>query len=346
MKLDSINPSNNTILGEVQITTEAELQSMVKTAHLAKENWKELGVEGRNKILRHFYDVLEKHADDIAKLQAEEMGMPISEAKEDVDSGLTYLRWYSDHANESLAPEISFEDEHELHTVYREPRGVVGVIIPWNFPFSNFVWQCGQNLVAGNVVLLKHSEEVPLFSKKLEALAVEAKLPSGVLSFVYGDGKIGNLLAHQNLDMICFTGSTKVGKHLYKVAAEKFIPALMELGGSAPGIVFEDANLPEVIETIVINRFINCGQVCDGLKRLLVHQSRHDELLKLLAEKISAKKIGDALDKDVGLGPLVAERQVVALEAQVKDAKNKGANIAIGGKRPSDIKGAYYEPTL
>lgn len=346
MKLTSINPSDNSVLGEVEFTTEGEIKSLVENAHNEKTHWENLGIDGRNKILREFYNLLEEEGDELAILQSKEMGMPLSESKEDIEGSLGYLRWYSDNGEKYLSPEITFESDTEIHSVHREPRGVVAAIIPWNFPFANIVWQTGQNLVAGNVVVLKHSEEVPLFCKKIEEIVAKSTLPKGVLSFVYGDGKVGDILAKSNVNMICFTGSTKIGRYLYSVAAEKFIPALLEMGGSAPGLVMEDANLPDVIDSIILNRFIDCGQVCDGLKRLIVHKSRFDEIVKLLKEKLSSKRIGIATDESTELGPMVAERQVKLIEEQVEDAKSKGAKIVLGGKRPSGLTGAYYEPTL
>lgn len=346
MKLVSINPSTNAVLGEVEMSTKEEIDAKVKSARKAQQSWRELGIEGRNKILRNFYDLLEKNKQELAELQSTEMGMIISESVGDIEGSIDYLRWYSDHASEHLSPYTTFENDKEIHRVYREPRGLVASIIPWNYPLANFVWQCGQSLVAGNMVILKHSEEVPLFEKRLEELAVEAKIPAGVLSFVYGDGKVGDMLAHADIDMLCFTGSTKTGKYLYTVAAEKFIPAVMEMGGSAPGIIFADADLDSVIDTVYGNRFMGCGQMCDGLKRLIVHKSRYDEVIKLLTEKINAKQVGQAIDPATELGPLVAERQVQALEIQVEDARAKGATIITGGKRPTGFDGAYYEPTL
>lgn len=346
MKLVSINPSNNEVLGGVEITTEQEIAAKVAAARLAQQPWRDLGIEGRNKILRNFYDLLEVNKQELAELQALEMGMTMGEAVGDIEGSITYLRWYSENAAEHLKPYVTFEDQSEVHTVYREPRGLVASIIPWNYPLANFVWQCGQSLVAGNVLILKHSEEVPLFEKKLEELSIEAKIPEGVLGFVYGDGKVGEVLAHSNIDMLCFTGSTKTGRYLYTVAAEKFIPVVMEMGGSAPGIIFEDADLTAVIDTVYANRFMGCGQMCDGLKRLIVHNSRYDEVVKCLMGKVAAQKIGPAIDPITTTGPLVAERQVKVLEIQVEDARAKGATILVGGKRPTEFKGAYYEPTL
>lgn len=346
MKLKSINPSNNAVLGEVGVSTQADIDAKVKAARAAQQPWRDLGIEGRNQILRRFYDLLEKHKRELAELQSEEMGMIINEAVGDIEGSIDYLRWYSDHAAEHLAPYTTFENDQEIHRAYREPRGLVASIVPWNYPLANFVWQCGQSLVAGNVVILKHSEEVPLFEKRLEELVKEAMLPEGVLGFVYGDGKVGDMLAHADIDMLCFTGSTKTGKYLYTVAAEKFIPVVMEMGGSAPGIIFADADLPAVIDTVYANRFMGCGQMCDGLKRLIVHKSRFDEVIRLLTEKIATQHIGPAIDPATTVGPLVAERQVQALEAQVEDAKSRGAKIIVGGKRPDGLVGAYYAPTL
>ncbi len=346
MKLKSLNPSNNQLLGEVEVSTQADIDAKITAARLAQSSWRALGIEGRNKILRTFYDLIEINKQELAELQSNEMGMIINEAGGDIEGSIDYLRWYSDHATEHLSPYTTFENDQEIHQVYREPRGVVASIIPWNYPLANFVWQCGQSLVAGNVVVLKHSEEVPLFEKRLEELSKEANIPEGVIGFVYGDGKVGDMLAHADIDMLCFTGSTKTGKYLYTVAAEKFIPVVMEMGGSAPGIIFADADLPKVIDTVYANRFMGCGQMCDGLKRLIVHKSRYDEVVQLLTEKIGNQKIGPAIDPATTIGPLVAERQVQALEVQVADSQLHGAKIVIGGKRPAGLTGAYYEPTL
>jgi succinate-semialdehyde dehydrogenase/glutarate-semialdehyde dehydrogenase len=346
MKLVSINPSTNQSIGEVEVSTQEDINQKVALAHAVKDSWRDIGLDGRNKVLRRFYDLLEKNKQELAELQSIEMGMPISESVGDIGGSLDYLRWYSDNAEKYLSPEVTFEDDKEIHAVYREPRGVVASIVPWNFPLANFVWQCGQSLVVGNVVVLKHSEEVPFFEKKLEEIAKEAGFPEGVLSFVYGDGKVGDMLAHAEIDMLCFTGSTKIGKYLYTVAAEKFIPVVMEMGGSAPGIVFADADLPKVIDSMYACRFMGGAQMCDGLKRLIVHKSRFDEVVDLLKNKIESQKLGVATDLSTTTGPLVAERQVKALEVQVEDARAKGASIIVGGKRPEGLDGAFYEPTL
>ena len=192
----------------------------------------------------------------------------------DIDAGLQYMHGYLDFAESWLAPEIVFENKDEIHYLFFEPRGVTAISSPWNYPFSIFIWGVIQNLVAGNTVVFKHSEECPLTGKLLEAIIHDAQLPEGVFSEVYGDGAdTGEYLMNSAVDLIYFTGSTGAGKHLYQVAAKKFIPALLELGGSAPGVVFDDADLAMAIESIYFNRFINSGQSCDALKRLIVQRT-------------------------------------------------------------------------
>ncbi|KKR71498.1 MAG: Aldehyde Dehydrogenase [Candidatus Roizmanbacteria bacterium GW2011_GWB1_40_7] len=345
-KIVSVNPSNYESLGEVEYSSEEEIKDKVKKANAVKKEWKELGLEGRVNALRKVLDKLSERKDELAKLAAKEMGMPISQSKADVQDGINFFSWYLDNASKYLSPEVVYEDGKVTQTVFYEPLGTAAVITPWNFPLSNFVWGAGQNLIVGNTVVYKTSEECPLFGKLLEETINSAGLSQGVFLEIYGDGTVGDFLAHQDINLISFTGSTKVGKHLYRVGGEKFIKVVCELGGSAPGVVFADANLDEVIEVIYGNRFTNCGQMCDALKRLIVHKSIFDEVVERLKKKLESLRVGNAEDEATDIGPLVAKRQVELLEEQVKDAVDKGAKIVTGGKRPEKLSGAFYEPTL
>lgn len=346
-KLISTNPAKNyEVLGEIEISTEEEIRNKVKAARLAKDNWKSLGVTGRVELLRKVADEITKRKEEIAKLATKEMGMPMTQSLFDVDSALDYFNWYLENAEKYLSPEVTFEDEKSIHRVFYEPIGVTAVIVPWNFPISNFVWGVAQNLVAGNTVIFKHSEECPLFGKLMEDIMNKAGLPDGVFVEIYGDGKIGDFLVHQDIDLIWFTGSSKVGKHLYQVGAGKFIKVLLELGGSAPGIIFDDADVDSVLESIYNARFTNCGQMCDALKRLIVHESKVDEVVDKLKKLLENKKIGNPEDESTDMGPLVAKRQLELLESQIKDAVDKGVKVIIGGKSPKNLEGAYFEPTI
>ena len=345
-KIISINPSDKSILGEVNFSSPSEIENKVKKAKVALKGWNEIGVTGRVEYLRRVVTGLKAREKEFSELSSKEMGMPVSQSKHDVAGAIEYLEWYLDNDEKYLKPEIVYEDETQIHTVHREPVGVVAAITPWNFPASNFIWMCGQNLVAGNTVIFKDSEEVPLCGKLIEEIIQDANLPEGVFSEIYGDGEVGKMLLDQDIDMICFTGSTATGKALYKIAAEKFIKVFLELGGSAPGIILEDANIDKVIETVYANRFDNCGQICDGLKRLIVHESKYEEVIAKLTKILQSVKIGNASDTATDVGPLVSEKQLLSLKEQVRDAVNKGAKVEFEGKLPRDLDGSYYPPTI
>ncbi len=348
-KIISLNPSKNyEVIGEVYASTHDEINAKVAHARKAQSAWSQLTVGERitflKKVSQEF--IAKKH--DIRSIMAREMGMPVAVSDRiEIDMALRYMCGYLDFAEQWLAPEITYENDEEIHTLFFEPKGVAGLSIPWNYPFSIFIWGVIQNLVVGNTVVVKHSEECPLLAKLLEETIQSAHLPEGVFNMIYGDGSdVGEYLMNSSLDLIWFTGSTGVGKHLNQIAAKKLITAILELGGSAAGIVFEDADIEMAIESIYFNRFMNNGQTCDGLKRLMVHHTLFDEVVQKLKDVTRAKKIGPAEDPSTDLGPLVAERQVVGIERQVADALQKGAHIIIGGKRPSHLQGAYYEPTI
>lgn len=346
MKLKSINPSNGKELGEVNISTEEEIHNKIVAARKAQESWAQLGIEGRGKILKKVVNNFLKRKEEIAQLTSNEMGMPITLSRADVDDSMHYFSWYIDNAEKYLSPEIIFEDEKTKHTIYREPIGVSANITPWNFTTSNFVWSAAQSLVSGNVVVYKSSEEVPFSGKLIEEIMNESGLPNGVFSEVYGGGEVGKVLVNGDIDLICFTGSTNTGKYLYKVAAEKFIKVFLELGGSAPGIIFEDVNIDRVIDSFFGNRFLYCGQICDGLKRLIVHEDVVDEVVKKLVEKVNNTKVGDPLDEKTEIGPLVSEKQLATLIGQVTDAKEKGVRVEVGGERLDMNGGYFYKPTI
>ena len=343
----STNPGRNyEVVGEVRVSSAADIAVAVRQARAAQPVWQSLGVADRVKALGPVASLFEQHRKEIAEIIAREMGAPAAQADGSTSWALNRMRWNLDNAAVCLAPEVTFENAEEIHKVFYEPLGVAAVIAPWNFPQSNFVMGVFQPLLAGNTVVYKLSEEVPMFGQLLDRLMAAAKLPAGVFTQVYGDGRVGEALARSDIDAIFFTGSSAVGRKLYKIGAEKFIPVHLELGGSDAGIVCEDANIDEAVPQIFDAKFCNNGQICCGLKRLIVHVTRFDEIVQKLATYIKARRIGDPLQKDTELGPLVAQRQVNLLKAQVEDARKQGATIVAGGRKPQGIKGAYYEPTL
>jgi len=344
--ITSTNPKDGKVLGKVEVSNTKQVISKVALANKAKEKWKEIGLDGRKKYLNKLYDSFNKRKEEIALLQTKDVGKSFKESSGSIEDDLKYFKWYLDNADKYLQSEITFESKTEISTVFYEPTGTVAVIVPWNFPFANFIWGVIPNLIVGNTVVFKHSEECPLFGKMIEEIFDETKFPEGVFSEVYGGKEVGEVLVNADIDLIWFTGSSIVGRKIYETAAKKFIKVILELGGSAPGIVFDDVDVTDIVDSIYVARFFNCGQCCDGLKRLIVHESIYNTLIEKLKLCISSKKLGDPDNKSTDLGPLVAKRQVDLLKFQVDDAVKKGAKIEIGGKSPKNLSGAYYEPTI
>ncbi len=345
MTIKSYNPSNNKLLGEIESTSIQKIKEIVKNSKQAFKSWGYLSIDARISFINKLYNEINLRKKELAQLITNEMGMPISESLLDIESGLECIKWYIENVKKIVINEITYEDEYEIDKIIFEPKGVVAVIIAWNFPFSSFVWQAISNLIVGNTVIIKHSENVPLCSKYIYDI-VSSVLPQNVYNVIYGDGEIGKNLINEDIDMICFTGSTETGKYLYKKAGEKFIPIILECGGSAPGIVFEDANVDSIIDSIYINKFANTGQICDGQKRLIVHEDKFDEVCKKLKDVIKNKIVGDPLDKRTDIGPLVSVSQLKKLEDQVEDAIQKGAKVICGGKKLELNNGNYYLPTI
>lgn len=342
----SYNPSNNEALWKVQVTSQSKIEDLTLESHDAFLLWKKTPLKKRIEILREVYGVFLSKKEDLSQSVASEMGMPIRLARDEVQYGLNYFLWYLDNAEKYLSPEITYENSMEIHTVYYEPKWVVAAITPWNYPFMLFAWACIQPLLAWNVVIWKISKEVILTGKLIASIMNNSNIPNGVWSEVYWDGSIGDFLTDLDIDGIAFTGSTQVGNHLAKKWHEKGIPVIMELGWSAPGIVCEDADIDDVLETIYFMRFSNSWQMCDWLKRLIVHSSRYNELVKKLSEKLLSKKIGNALDEAVDIGPIVSEKQKEILEEQYKDAIEKWATVLTKNDGFLGEKSGSYFPAV
>lgn len=346
-KIISTNPAKNyDVIGEVEVSSDVEIDKKVGLANKQKEFWKDLGVEKRIELLKPIYSMFQKRQAEMIKIIIEEVGKTKAEALNEMDFYLGYFQWFMENGKQSLADEVTFEDEKNLNKVIYEPIGSAAVITPWNFPFGMFVWGVIPNLIAGNTVIFKISEECPLAGKLIEEIMLSCNLPEGVFSEIYGSGDIGSKLVDNKIDLIWFTGSSKVGKELYKKAADKFIKAILEMGGSNPFVVFEDADLDQAVEKIYSGRFYINGQTCDATKKLVVHESVQDKLVRKLIKKIENKIIGDPNNSQTDIGSLAAKRQLDRLAEQVKDALDKEAKAIVSGKMSVNLQGAYYPPTI
>jgi len=233
-KIISLNPSKNyEVIGEINSSTHDEIDTHIINARKAQPAWSNLTVGERITLLKRLSQEFIARKNDIKSIMAQEMGMPVAVCNLiDIDPGLRYLQGYLEFAEQWLAPEITYETNEEIHLLLFEPKGVAGLSVPWNYPFSLFIWAVMQNLIVGNTVVFKHSEECPFTGKLLEEIMHSVNLPDGVFNAVYGDGSdVGDYLMKSSIDLIWFTGSTGVGKHLHQIAAQKLIPAILELGG-------------------------------------------------------------------------------------------------------------------
>jgi len=345
-QLVSISPANGSIIGNIPVSSHDEIRKKVLLAHKAANEWKSFGAGRRSEILRPLMESFRQNQEEIAQMTSRETGKPISESRADLMGDFAYLDDFLNNGKKYIEDEVVFRDESAVHRIIYEPRGVVACIVPWNYPFGNFIWSVIPNLVAGNTVILKHSEECPLTARFLEHILLALKgLPEGVFSAIYGDAEEGAFLVEQNLDMIWFTGSSAVGRDLAAIAGRKQIRAILEMGGSNPAIILDDAPL-DCIEKVYRSRFANCGQVCDATKRLLVHMSLFDKVVESLVQRVDDIIIGDPMCEKTDLGPLVSMRQLKILESQVNDAIMKGATLLAGGKRPEGFSGSYFAPTI
>jgi succinate-semialdehyde dehydrogenase / glutarate-semialdehyde dehydrogenase len=343
----STNPSRDfALIWEVPVTSEEEIIKIVKKAREAQKNWGNLSVWERISYLSKSYDLMFAKISLLVNILSEEMGMPITQAQWEVVNGLAYFRWNLDNAETCLRPEIVKETDTELHTNYYEAKWVVAAIAPWNFPFSLFIWSSIQALLAGNTVVFKTSKETILTGKMIEEIMRESGLPEWVLQEIYGSGEVGDILTNQDIDFISFTGSTQVWRKLYKKAAEKMITCTMELGWSAPGIICEDCIVDGIIDSVYIMKFLNTGQVCDGLKRLIVHESRYEEVIQKLIKVLSMKKIGDASESDTDIGPLVSQAQLDTLQSQYEEAIARWAKVLFKTELNPSLKWAYFPAVL
>ncbi len=348
MAIRSINPHDQSRVGELDSSTASDVESAVAAARAALLSWRELSIRERLAYIKRYRDLFVAGREVLARLITLEMGKPISQSLREVDGRIAFFDYYLQKSEENLVDEI-IENEHgHKSIVVFEPLGVVAVIAPWNYPTSAITAGVVPALVAGNTVVFKPSEHSTLSQKFAIDLILRAGIPEGVVSTVVGDGEVGEMLVDSPVDMIWFTGSTKVGEEIYRRAGEKFIKCVCEMGGSSAGIIFDDADIDRAVEGVYASRFINSGQLCNATKRLFVQDGIYDTVLKKLTERLQNTVIGDPLG-EVDFGPLVSRAQLETIEQQVADAIELGACTAFGGARPSTPEhenGNYFTPTI
>jgi succinate-semialdehyde dehydrogenase/glutarate-semialdehyde dehydrogenase len=346
-RADVDNPADGSILGSIPHMGAAETKRAIDAANAALPAWRALPAKERSKILRRWYDLIMANADDLALLLTTEQGKPLAEAKGEIAYGASFIEWFAEEAKRVYGDVIPSPTNDRRLIVLKQPIGVVGAITPWNFPNAMITRKVSPGLAAGCTFVLKPAEQTPFSALALAELAERAGIPKGVLNIVTGDAvAIGKeLCASPVVRKITFTGSTEVGRILMRQSSDTIKKMSLELGGNAPFVVFDDADLDAAAEGALASKYRNAGQTCVCANRIYVQDKVYDAFAAKLAEKVKALKVGRGTDSGVNIGPLIDEQGLAKVEEHVADAVAKGAKVVMGGKR-SSLGGLFYEPTL
>lgn len=342
--IDDINPATGKTIKKVRCSTEKDIDKAISNARKAQKKWSSLTLAQRSKMMEAAAKDFIKNKEKIGRIITDEMGKLYKSAVGETHAVAYGIRESIEQSKIALKTEI-LQEENLITELHRTPIGVCAIITPWNFPVSMPESLLSPALLAGNTVVFKPSEMVPLTGKAIYDI-FNKHLPKGVINLVQGADEVGNYLIHSNIDMIAFVGSQAVGKHIMKVAGDKLKRIVLELGGKDPMIVLNDADLQKAANFAVNGSLRNTGQVCVSVERIYVQEKAADKFTKLVAEGVKNFKYGSGYDESVHMGPLVSARQRENVLSQVKDAVKKGAKLVSGGGVPKGNKGFFMEPTL
>jgi succinate-semialdehyde dehydrogenase/glutarate-semialdehyde dehydrogenase len=345
--LDVVNPATEDVIGTAAHAGIADLDAAIAAAETGFATWRATPAHARAALMRKAAGLIRDRANDIARIMTMEQGKPLAEAKGETLLAADVIDWFAEEARRTYGRVIPARADGIYQLVVKEPVGIAACFTPWNFPINQAVRKVSAALAAGCAVILKGPEETPGSCAELVRAFADAGLPAGVLNLVYGiPAEISEyLIPHRAIRKISFTGSTAVGKHLAALAGAHMKRATMELGGHAPAIVFEDADLDAAAKILAANKFRNAGQVCVAPTRFLVQDSVYDLFMERFLGAIAKIKVGDGLAPDTTMGPVANERRIPALEAFIADARNLGAKLATGGERIGN-KGYFFQPTV
>lgn len=350
-RLASTNPATGEVLREFECASAAEVNAAVARARAAQPAWARTPVRDRVRILRSFQKLLHARKREVSELITREAGKPVVEALlTEVVVVLDAAGFCIANAARFLRPErvphANLAMKAKSGRLLREPWGVVGIISPWNYPFSVPSSEALAALVTGNAVVLKPSEFTPLCALELERLLKDAGLPADIFQVVVGDGSTGAALTESAVDKLIFTGSVATGKRVALAAAARLVPVVLELGGKDPMLVLDDADLEVVSSAAVWGAFVNAGQTCLSVERCYVHRKLYEPFLEACVEKTEKLRIGNGMDPATDVGPLIHERQLRIVEAHVEEARARGARLLTGGSRRPELGSNFYAPTI
>jgi succinate-semialdehyde dehydrogenase/glutarate-semialdehyde dehydrogenase len=348
---DVINPATGEVVDSAPKGTEADARAAIDAAHAAFQPWGETSAESRAQLILRGVELVKKELQELAVLLTKEQGKPVGDSQREIEHFLHGMNFYAGLASKIRGSYVPLPDNKMYGMVLKQPVGVAGAIVPWNFPITLMGTKVGPALAAGCTVVVKPASTTPLATARIVELLNQAGLPKGVLNVVTGPGSVvgEEILRNPKISRVAFTGESKTGQRVMEVAGGQMKRVTLELGGSDPMIVCEDAEVDKALTGASVGRFYNCGQACLAVKRLYVVESIYDQFVEKLLGKVQRLKVGNGMDKDTRLGPLHSRVQREEIESQVADTVKAGAKVLTGGKRPDGAeyeKGFYYLPTV
>lgn len=346
--IEVFNPATGALVGAVAQCGTSETRRAIEAAKIAMDDWRARPAKERSNLLRSWFNLIMEHQEDLAKIVTAEMGKPLAEARGEIVYGANYVEWFAEEAKRVYGDTIPGPDSSKRLVCIKQPVGVVACITPWNFPNAMLTRKIAPALAVGCTVVCKPATATPLSALAVAELACRAGIPAGVINIVTGiTREIGaELTSNPIIRKLTFTGSTEVGKKLMAECAATVKKTSMELGGNAPFIVFDDADLDAAVQGAMISKFRNAGQTCVCSNRILVQEDVYEEFAqKLAAAMQSSLVVGNGMDDGVTTGPLIDKKAATDVLAMIDDAKNKGAEVLLGGAQPS-LGGSFVQPTI
>ncbi|WP_394677497.1 NAD-dependent succinate-semialdehyde dehydrogenase [uncultured Sphingobacterium sp.] len=343
---DVVNPATGKVIASLPDLKVVDCTKAIIDADKAWKSWKNTTVLERCNIVRKWYDLIQHYKDDLAEIMTLESGKPLSESRVEVDYGSSFVEWFSEEGKRAYGETIPAHKKGSRMITIRQGVGVVAAITPWNFPLAMITRKVAPALVAGCTVVLKPASQTPFSAIALAKLAEDAGIPKGVFNVITGKDSVGigkELATNDLIRKLSFTGSTEVGKTLIEQSASNIKKVSMELGGNAPFLVFNDADIDAAVEGALAGKFRNSGQTCVSINRFLIQEDVYDEFSLKLSHAVSKLKVGNGLDKGVQVGPLINAKGLEKVQHHVQDALNHGAELATGGKV---IKDLFFQPTV
>jgi succinate-semialdehyde dehydrogenase/glutarate-semialdehyde dehydrogenase len=341
------NPATGALIASVPDMGAVETRRAIDAAHAALPGWRAKTAKERAAVMRKWFDLMMAAQDDLGSILTLEQGKPLAEAKGEIAYGASFIEWFAEEAKRVYGDVIPQHQADKRIMVLKEPIGVCAAITPWNFPNAMITRKVAPALAAGCTVILKPAEQTPLSALSIAELAERAGMPKGVLNIITGDAPAigGELTSNSKIRKLSFTGSTEVGRLLMKQCSSTVKKVSLELGGNAPFIVFDDADLDAAADGAIASKYRNAGQTCVCANRLLVQDSVYEAFAAKLAERVQKFKVGNGMEAGVTIGPLIDEPAIAKVKTHIEDALSKGAKVALGGK-PHAAGKLFFEPTI